>query len=327
MRVKFWQIFLPIIIGGITIYYFVYRDRDVNLSQKNYLWIILGSIWIILWWISEALKLSILSHSIGLKINLSDSLKVVFTGFFLGGVTVFSLGTFPGEYASLLKVGIDADNALGIVSIRGIMNGIVKGIIAIVVAILVRGYRDSLFKDIFYGIFLTYGVGVFLAYFIIFSRHTYALKIRSYIIKGLNFLERRYKKSSEHIGKFRIALISQSERNYITLSRNWLPILSTYMISCIILLSFPIFIGKSVGTDVKPIDAIIAQAMFYITQSYLPTPGGSGIVELGYDYFLRGASGKGSTEFIILLRLFTFYLPLLVGGLVTFSLINRRRIA
>lgn len=81
MRVKFWQIFLPIIIGGITIYYFVYRDRDVNLSQKNYLWIILGSIWIILWWISEALKLSILSHSIGLKINLSDSLKVVFTGF------------------------------------------------------------------------------------------------------------------------------------------------------------------------------------------------------------------------------------------------------
>lgn len=327
MKIKFWQILIPIIIGGITIYYFVYRDREINLGQKNYLWAILGIIVIILWWISEALKLSILSHSIGVNINLSDSLKVVFTGFFLGGVTVFSLGTFPGEYVSLLKVGVDADNALGIVSIRGIMNGIVKGIIAVIVAILIRGYRNPLFKDIFYSIFLTYGIGIFLAYFIIFSKHTYAVKIRSYIIKGLNFLERKYKKFSKHIGKFRLALISQSERNYMSLSRKWFSILSTYLISCIILFSFPTFIVRFIGTDVKYIDAMIMQAMFYITQSYLPTPGGSGIVELGYDYFLRGASGAGSTEFIILLRLFTFYLPLLVGGLITSSLINRRRIA
>ncbi|MGC8970873.1 MAG: lysylphosphatidylglycerol synthase transmembrane domain-containing protein [bacterium] len=327
MRVKSWQILLPIIIGGVTIYYFVYRDGEIGLGQKNYMWAIFGSIAVILWWLSEALKLSVLSSSIGVDISLLDSLKVIFTGFFLGGVTVFSLGTFPGEYLSLLRIGVDADNALGIVSIRGIMNGIVKGVIAIIVAILIRGYKSPLFKDIFYSIFLTYGIGIFMVYFIIFSKHKYAIKIRDYITKGLNFLEKRYKKISEHIGKLRTALISQSERNYTSIFHNWLPILFTYMISCTILFSLPIFISRFIGTDVKPIDAIILQITFYITQSYLPTPGGSGIVELGYNYFLREVSGAGSTEFIILLRFFTFYLPLLVGGLITFSLINRRRIA
>lgn len=327
MKVKFWQFLIPIILGGVSFYYFVYRDKKISLGEKNYLWIILGIIVIMLWWISEALKLSILSRNIGLNIRFLDSLKVVFTGFFLGGITVFSIGTFPGEYVSLLKIGIDPDDALWIVSVRGIMNGIIKSIIAIILAIFLRTYNNPMFRDIFYGIFLTYGLGIFLAYFIIFSKNPYAIKIRELIIRGLAYLEKRYIKISKHIYKFRMALIVQSEKFYITPLQNWLSLFSIYVISCIILLYFPISIVRFIGANIRLTDAIMAQAIFYITQSYMPTPGGSGIVELGYDYFLKGASGVSSSEFIILIRVFTFYLPLLIGGFITFLLINRRRIA
>lgn len=327
MKVKFWQFLIPIILGGVSFYYFVYRDKKISLGEKNYLWIILGIIVIMLWWISEALKLSILSRNIGLNIRFLDSLKVVFTGFFLGGITVFSIGTFPGEYVSLLKIGIDPDDALWIVSVRGIMNGIIKSIIAIILAIFLRTYNNPMFRDIFYGIFLTYGLGIFLAYFIIFSKNPYAIKIRELIIRGLAYLEKRYIKISKHIYKFRMALIVQSEKFYITPLQNWLSLFSIYVISCIILLYFPISIVRFIGANIRLTDAIMAQAIFYITQSYMPTPGGSGIVELGYDYFLKGASGVSSSEFIILMRVFTFYLPLLIGGFITFLLINRRRIA
>lgn len=327
MKIKFWQFLIPIILGGVSFYYFVYRDKKISLGEKNYLWIILGIIVIMLWWISEALKLSILSRNIGLNIRFLDSLKVVFTGFFLGGITVFSIGTFPGEYVSLLKIGIDPDDALWIVSVRGIMNGIIKSIIAIILAIFLRTYNNPMFRDIFYGIFLTYGLGIFLAYFIIFSKNPYAIKIRELIIRGLAYLEKRYIKISKHIYKFRMALIVQSEKFYITPLQNWLSLFSIYVISCIILLYFPISIVRFIGANIRLTDAIMAQAIFYITQSYMPTPGGSGIVELGYDYFLKGASGVSSSEFIILMRVFTFYLPLLIGGFITFLLINRRRIA
>lgn len=327
MKVKFWQFLIPIILGGVSFYYFVYRDKKISLGEKNYLWIILGIIVIMLWWISEALKLSILSRNIGLNIRFLDSLKVVFTGFFLGGITVFSIGTFPGEYVSLLKIGIDPDDVLWIVSVRGIMNGIIKSIIAIILAIFLRTYNNPMFRDIFYGIFLTYGLGIFLAYFIIFSKNPYAIKIRELIIRGLAYLEKRYIKISKHIYKFRMALIVQSEKFYITPLQNWLSLFSIYVISCIILLYFPISIVRFIGANIRLTDAIMAQAIFYITQSYMPTPGGSGIVELGYDYFLKGASGVSSSEFIILIRVFTFYLPLLIGGFITFLLINRRRIA
>ena len=326
MRIRFWQILLPVILGVITLYYFVYRDRGINLRHKDYLWIIYGSLIIILWWISEATKLSMISNIIGIDIGFLNSLRIVFAGFFFGSVTAFSIGTFPGEYVSLIRIGVDADRALGIVSIRGIINGIVKGIIAVTIAFFLRSHRNPVFKDIFYTIFLTYGLGVFLTYFIIFGKNVYSAKIRNYITRGLIFLEKRYRKISGHISNFRLALISQSEKNYIDLSHKWLPVLFIYLSSCIILFSFPISIVKFTGSNIRLIDVIVAQAIFYITQSYMPTPGGSGIVELGYDYFLRSTSGAGSTEFIIFLRFFTFYLPLMVGGLITFSLLSRRRI-
>lgn len=327
MKVKFWQFLLPIILGGIVFYYFIYRDRTIDLGQKNFRWIICSSSIIFAWWIIEGLKLSMLARYAGVKVNLLDSLKVVFVGFFLGGITAFSVGTFPGEYVSLLKVGLDAEKALWIVSVRGIMNSIIKGITAVVIAIFLRNYGSSIFRDIFYSIFLTYGLGIFLAYFIIFSKNLYAVKTRELITKGLVYLEKRYTKLSSHLYRFRMALISQSERNYVDSLYSWLSILLTYTLSCMILFTLPVSIVKFLGSDIRAIDAIIAQAMFYITQSYMPTPGGSGIVELGYDYFLRGVSNVSSTEFIILLRLFTFYLPLLIGGFVAFSLINRRRMA
>ncbi|MBC7321298.1 flippase-like domain-containing protein [bacterium] len=327
MKVKFWQFLSPIILGGIVSYYFIYRDRTINLGQKNFLWIICGSVIIIVWWITEGLKLSMLARYTGIKINFLDSLKVVFTGFFLGGITAFSVGTFPGEYISLLKIGLDADRALWIVSVRGIMNSIIKGITAIIIAIFLRNYDIPIFRDIFYSIFLTYGLGIFLVYFIIFSKNLYAIKIRGLITKILIYLEKRYTKLSRHIYRFRMALITQSERNYINSLHSWFPLFSTYILSCIVLFSFPVSIVKFIGSNMRFTDAIIAQAMFYITQSYMPTPGGSGIVELGYDYFLRGVLDVPSTEFIILLRLFTFYLPILIGGFITFLLINRRRMA
>jgi len=152
------------------------------------------------------------------------------------------------------------------------------------------------------------------------------VRIRNYITRGLIFLEKRYRKISGYISNFRLALISQSEKNYIGLSYKWLTVFFIYLLSCIILFSFSISVVKFTGSDIRLIDAITAQAIFYITQSYMPTPGGSGIVELGYDYFLRSTSNKDSTEFIIFLRFFTFYLPLMVGGFITFSLLSRRRI-
>lgn len=326
MKVRFWQFLIPVILGGITFYYLVYRDRKISLGERNYIWIIWGGMVILLWWISEAVKLSILSRNIGINIGFLNSLKVIFTGFFLGGITFFSIGTFPGEYMSLLKIGVDPDDALWIVSVRGIMNGIIKSIIAIIFVVFLRTYNNPIFRNMFYNIFLAYGLGIFLVYFIIFSKNLYAIKIRELIINGLVYLEKRHAKISRHIYRFRTALIAQSEKIHIGSLYSWLPLFSIYIISWILLLLFPVSIVRFIGANIRFTDVIMVQAIFCITQSYMPTPGGSGIIELGYDYFLKGASGVSSTELIMLLRLFTFYLPLLIGGFVTFSIINRRGI-
>lgn len=80
------------------------------------------------------------------------------------------------------------------------------------------------------------------------------------------------------------------------------------------------FLLAAVGVHVSLSQLITIQLLIFIVMAVMPTPGGSGGMELGAAYlFSHALEPAVTTIFIILWRFLTFYLSLAVGGFVLFT--------
>jgi hypothetical protein len=310
-------IIISVLLGVISIYYLIYRNGKVNFGNINFLWLSLAIIMVILWWLANALTTKTISYTLGIDLRLIDALKLVLAGFFSGAITIFSSGTMPGEIAFLVTRDVPFDYALGLVGIKTIMNNISKGILALTLVSLMYSLISSIIGKILLTLFLTYSLGVGGGYFIFFSRSKYASKLRFYIKIGLQWIGKRFKRTSHITETLGEALINQPERvNPLRNLSLWLPKYAFYTILLwCFQFSSPFFILKSLSIDTGIFQIMKVQGIFYITQQYLPTPGGSGIAELSYKFFYEKLIGDIPIGFIILWRGLTFYLPMIIGGI------------
>lgn len=87
-------------------------------------------------------------------------------------------------------------------------------------------------------------------------------------------------------------------------------------------ISYMLFLGFGLrGTGLWQI--ISYQAYVLMISSFIPLPGAMGAAELGYAGFFGGIFGRFTSVSTMLWRVFTFYLPIIVGMVVTFALKNK----
>ena len=250
MRPKVWQgIIISLFLGIIAVYYLIYSGRKIDFTDVNLLWLGIAVIMIILSWIPNALIVMTISKRLGLELNIIDSIRLALAGFLFGSVTFFSSGTIPGEIAFLVTKNVPMDYALGLASIKTIINSISKGILALILASSMYNLMGSIISRILLTLFITYGLGIGGWYIVLFSKVKYAFKLRGYIKKGLDWVGKRFKRASHITDVLGEALLNQPKM--ITNLRDlsiWLP---RYILYTLLLWGFqfssPFFILKSLS--------------------------------------------------------------------------------
>jgi uncharacterized protein (TIRG00374 family) len=95
-------------------------------------------------------------------------------------------------------------------------------------------------------------------------------------------------------------------------------------VSYALVLFTPVVLMRGLGVTSPWPEIVITALIFYVSSSYIPTPGGSGTAEIEmFALFARLIPGPLIGVFIITWRLFTHYFLLLFGGLFTLRKIKK----
>jgi hypothetical protein len=112
--------------------------------------------------------------------------------------------------------------------------------------------------------------------------------------------------------------ITRMHNNYASINHQKMKIMVGVLIGLVgVLTSYQIsyFIYRSFGLEAAPYSKVVAGQIFStIIQSIVPLPGGIGIADSGFYFILKPIFTEEYINFALLLwRIFTFYLPILMG--------------
>jgi len=174
---------------------------------------------------------------------------------------------------------------------------------------------------VLFAILLLYGWGVATGYFLVISKSTLAKKIRNWLSSILDWFGKKipsWKTATDRISDS----FQNSTKTLAPLFKNksWIiPTLFFILLFWTILFSMPYFIIRSLHLQASFLDMFMLQASYYMLQSFLPSPGGSGLAEISIGYIYTSFIGGSSPTFIFLLRFFTYYLPMIFGAVFLFT--------
>jgi len=280
-------------------------------------WILFAFLLFILMWFCDAAALYFILRSNEQNISIVLLFRLTLSAFFFGAITPFQAGTIPALTSFLSKHNISVEIGLPSILLKSTINGVVRSIISIVLAIYM--------KDVFNGqvtfILFSYGGAVFLGYVLLLNQSSLANQIRDLLSRFFYWLGGsipRWKNSMNHVGDS--FLLFPKTMKPLLKKKSWmLPTCFFILMFWSILFALPYPIFRSLHLQAPFIDLAMLQAAYYMFQSFLPSPGGSGIAEVGLGYVYSMFIGGNSPVFVFLLRLFTFYLPLAFGGILLFG--------
>lgn len=269
-------------------------------------------------WLWSALRMRILVSSTGKRLPFPDLVKTVYGGYFTGIVTPWRAGGVAGETVFLYHYGLGAGEATAVVSFGACISTILLVLFFPLAIWLAERYvRISFTVKGF--LFSALGVGVlFLALVLLALLRPQMAVGRTLERCSPAFLRRRkgfqrfLKRLSEEIASFAQALRS-------LLGLGWKKILLATLLTLLYwvtgFLAVPAAMA-GLGYAAYFWKAVVAQLVVQLLLPFIPTPGSSGIGEVGF-LFVYGSvlPDMGTAAMLTLVwRFIDFYMGLLVGG-------------
>lgn len=300
------------------------KDIGWAFYQLRLFWVILAALCMVLFWIMDALIIKYLLTSIYRPESFKKSMIVALVGQYYNAVTPFASGGQPVQIYYMSRFGIPAGYSSSVLIIKFLMYQIILSIFCIPALLLksrfIISYSLVVFLISLVGFIINAGA-VFLIYSLSFN---HAL-IKKIVFKVLNFLHRI--RIIKDIGKFRTRLETATadfHRSICLVRGNIKDICITAIITTLQLIfyfSVTYFIYRAF--DLKGAewwDMVFIQTFLYLAVCYFPTPGATGASEGGFYLFFSWFFPE-SLIFVsmIIWRFITFYLNILVGGLVVVS--------
>lgn len=281
---------------------------------------------VILDWVSEAVRLTLLSRALGERVGLLAVLRVVFMGAFFARITPFDSGGEPVQVYALHQSGVSLGHATATVAVKAILHGLARVSLGILVPVWLvltsQGWRLGRAATIA----LYAGMGIYLGVtglIVLAILHRGSAKrliqriARSRWV-GHTVGEDRAERFIERLeGDYRafIAALKQfgSER------RNTIYLVGVIsFLSWAAVLAVPVILVRALG-GASPVAELTATAIiFYLAVAYAPTPGSAGASELGFAaLFARFVPLPLVGVLVLAWRLLTHYLALILGFAVT----------
>lgn len=328
---------LNLIICGIAfvvmVVYLVFVDGIDNivsaLKDINPLYIGIGVLFMLGYWLCEAGTVHVMLKSMYPKMRFWHTWLVTIIGQYFNCITPSASGGQPMQAYYLVKFGIPLGSAMTALLSRFIVYQFTLTIYSIFT--LIVGFSEfgtdlsakGLMPFVFIGFVINTAVIVVLISIAVWKKGS--LKAANWLISLL--VKMRIVKNPL---KWRIYIsreVNKFHTNFNFLKKNVGIIIKSLFFNIIQLtlylsISYVLYLGFGMS-EVSLLQIISYQAYVLMISSFIPLPGAMGGAELGYAGFFGDIFGNYIGVSTMLWRIFTFYLPILVGMGFTMTMKNQ----
>lgn len=294
-----------------------------TLSGANYFWIIIALLCFFVGIAFEAKAYQEIIQGYEYDYTFKKSYKMLLITKFFNGITPFSSGGQPMQVYMLKKDGIRLTKATNIIIQNFIIYQaalVIFGIIAIFINYSLKLFTEvTLLKQL-----VTIGFLINTLVMIGLIIISFSSKFNHFIVeKSISILNKlKLVKDKEKLLEKWREKVDDFHEGAEYLKKNKLLCLRTFIYNMIYLTlnyAMPYFVILALAketTDATILKSICASAYVLIMGSFVPIPGASGGIEYGYlKFFGNFISGTLLKASLLIWRTISYYLPMLVGGI------------
>jgi len=290
-------------------------------SEMNYIWLVGAFLCIVIHWIMDSVIVyQIVPYIAQNRKSFLSCVKYGIVGLYYAALTPFASGGQPMQIFYMKRDGIPVGKATAIVSVKLFVWWSSMCFSFIVYMILRGAFFYSNYKAIFWIAVLGFLVNLFGVIFIliVLTNESGAKKIVVWILAILSKIriikhpEKAYTKVEKSIMDFAQA------SSYVR--KHKIKVFISFVLSCIkvsFMFAVPFIVFKAFNLDgYNFVDLSSLNTFMFLTVSFMPTPGTSFAAEGGFRLVYYPLFGNLTAMAIAVWRIITYYLILLVGGLV-----------
>lgn len=316
-------LFILIIFAGLFIYMIKVDGIDNMkelLHQVDYRWVIAGFVCLAIHWTCEASNLHTAIKKMYPNQRFTNSFKVSMLGQLFNNITPFSTGGQPMQAYELTKTGKRVSDSLSAMAMKFIITQTALVVSTIIVVLFEFSFFVNLMQDYIWIAIVGFAVNILAIIIVIlagikkktitfFTTPIIKLLGKIHILKHPESTIEKLDKSIDNFSKQ--FLWMKSEKKMV------LKMFITAVIQSFAYYSITYMVYRAFGNSGITFWQIIpTQAFLLLIMTFVPTPG-SGLGAEGGFYLLFGSIFQQGTinMSILFWRIYTFYLPILVGSL------------
>lgn len=327
-------ILIAIIFIGLTIYMINVDGLDniINLLKNvNYMWVFAGIICLIIFWICEALTLHIPLKTMYKNQKFLNSFKVSMIGQLFNNITPFSSGGQPMQAYELTKTGKRVSDSLSAMSMKFIITQIALVLFTFLVMLFQFDFLKNLMQGFLWLVIVSFVVNILAIALVILAgvnKNIIMTLCKPFIklgrkLKIVKDIEKTTNKLDESVTNFNLQFKNMNSQKFTVIQ---VFIIAT--IQSILYYSLTYVVYRAFGNyGVSYFQIIPAQAFLLLIMTFIPTPGSGIGAEGGFLLIFNSIFKHGTINMAILFwRLYTFYLPIIVGALFLIPIKNRNQL-
>ncbi len=312
----------------VTVIIFKFTETEVTWSavkRANPAFLILALLMQIIFWVLWALRLKMITRSLGYRVSYFQSLEITMASMLAAAITPSSAGGEPLRVKMLSDRGVDVGTAAFAVITERILDSIFFAV-ALPVFIIATGYFSSFGFKVAVIFIVCLVVFIFSLYRILRDARSiekFANAFRRLIaVWSKDKAEKYALRISEELTRFRNAALQMLSKPLSTIA--------TFFVLTVVLWSagfmIPSFILLAFGSQPFFLYSYTAQLIIVIVSLVPLTPGSSGIAEVSMAYLYSNFVNKSLLGILVALwRIITYHLNIFVGIIfVNFKIVRTR---
>ncbi len=273
----------------------------------------------------EGLRIQAVARAINEKIGFWESVKIFYISFFLGGITPYFSGAIPSQVILFTKRGISVGNSTMIATIRPIVKSIIFLIITPILFFIFRESMEEyellswmlLIMAIFFSSF-------FIFLFVLAVRNPSKIEVFIEWLKKISLFKKYLNKPTvQEKLEWLMSQAIQFHKSFNLLLKHPIEIFLIFLYTGVywfLYFSIAPLLLVAMGIQLNYALVMVIQILIFFVLPFLPTPGGSGAAELGFaSLFSFFVPEHMLGIYVGGWRLFTFYINILIGALLSLS--------
>lgn len=317
--------FLLILVIFIALFIYMVKVDGMDnireiLHQVDYKWVFAGLICLAIHWICEASNLHIPIKKMYPNQHFRNSFKVSMLGQLFNNITPFSTGGQPMQAYELTKTGKRVSDSLSAMAMKFIITQTALVVSTIIVVLFEFSFFANLMQDYIWIAIIGFAVNILAIIVVIlaglkkklitfFTTPIIKLLGKMHVLKHSEETIQKLDKSIDH---FREQFLFMKSEKKMVIQMFLIAVIQSFAYYSITYMVYRAF-GNS-GITFWQI--IPTQAFLLLIMTFIPTPGSGLGAEGGFLLLFRSIFQQGTIHLSILFwRIYTFYLPIMVGAL------------